>query len=112
MLKKITPVFIFLLIFSCEKENISDNMIFGTWVSTDKADTLHISDNQTFKKSFHTFLYSRNIKKITIQYSGPNYILVSPTTHNYSLTYNMLKIDFTNGCYGFRSERITFIRLN
>ena len=112
LIKNIAFFFLFLLIISCEKEDISDNIIIGTWVSTDKADTLKFLDNQTFKKSYHTFLYSRNFRKITVQYSGPNFIAVSPSTHHYTLTNSKLKIDFTNGCYGFKSEIITFIRLN
>ena len=112
LIKNIAVIFLFMLIISCEKEDFSDNTIIGTWVSTNKSDTLKFLDNQTFKKSYHTFLYSRNIRKITVQYGGPNYILVSPSTHQYSLTNNKLKIDFTNGCYGFNSEIITFIRLN
>jgi hypothetical protein len=110
MIKYLAVIPLFLLIISCEKEDFTGNMILGTWISTDKMDTLKFLDNQTFKKSYHTFLYSRNNGSITIQYSGPYYILVSPSTHNYSLNINKLKIDFTNGCYGFDSEIITFIR--
>ena len=110
LIKYISVIAFFFLIISCEKDDTSDNMILGTWISEDKIDTLKFLDDQTFKKSYHTFLYNRNIRKITIQYSGPNYILVSPSTHNYTLTSDELKIDFTNGCYGFNSEIINFIR--
>lgn len=112
LIKYIAVISLFLLIISCEKEDISSHIIVGTWVSTDNVDTLKFMDNKSFTKSYHTFLYSLNIRKITIQYSGPNEILVSPSIHNYTLTNRKLKIDFTNGCYGFRSDVITFIRLN
>jgi hypothetical protein len=110
LLKYLAVIPFLLLIISCEKEEYTGNRILGTWISTDKADTLKIFDEDSFKKSNHTFLYSRNIENITIQYSGPYYILVSPSTHHYTLGNYKLTIDFTNGCYGFDAEIITFIK--
>jgi hypothetical protein len=109
-IKYIALITFLLSIISCEKEDFSGNMMLGTWISTDLVDTLKIIDEKTFKKSYHTFLYQRNPRDITIQYIGPNEILVSPSRHNFTLSNNTIKIDFTNGCYGFESEIITFIK--
>jgi hypothetical protein len=99
---------------SCEKESYSK--FIGTWVSTDRADTLFFINNSIFNKSFsdgikHIFEYSYCKDSIIIQYKGPNKILVMPSAHYYDLDNRKLTIDFTNGCYGFKREKETFLRL-
>jgi hypothetical protein len=108
--KTLLMIVSFQIIISCEKDAIQDNTIIGTWVSEDKIDTLSFINDHVLKKSYHTFYYSRSFNRITVQYSGPCYILVSPSTHHYSLGNNKLTIDFSNGCYGFNSETTTYFR--
>jgi hypothetical protein len=49
--------------------------------------------------------------EITVQYNGPLYILVQPSTHKFELENNQLVIDFTNGCYGFQSKKYNLRRI-
>jgi hypothetical protein len=110
ILKSLLVVVLFQLLLSCEKDTIQENTFIGTWVSEDKIDTLAFINEHIFKKSYHTFEYSKSFDSITIQYRGPYYILVMPSNHPYILHNNKLTIDFSNGCYGFNSERETFIK--
>lgn len=38
-------------------------------------------------------------------------ILIQPSTHHYELKNNELLIDFTNGCYGFESEKYILTKI-
>jgi hypothetical protein len=119
--KLLMVLILFNVLCSCEKvstdmhssvENGSDESLIGTWVYG-TADSLYITDNHTFNKSLnegirHTFTYSISNDSIIIQYKGPNKIWVRATAHYYHLDGRELIIDFSNGCYGFSSEKITF----
>ena len=101
-------------IIACEKEsNFPDGRFIGTWVSTDQIDTLIFLSDNDFVKPFydginHSFIYSYTNDSITIQYKGPNKILVQPTTHHFELKRKELLIDFTRSCYGFNQKEIEY----
>ena len=104
------------LLTSCQKTE-SENVIRGTWISEDKADTLFIIDDHLFYKLLndgilHTFDYSLQDDSIVIQYKRPNKIMVVATSHFYTLRNRELMIDFSNGCYGFEAKKETFIKQN
>ena len=110
----IIVLLILVVISGCNKFN--QNEILGTWISTDKTDTLEFVDNSNFYKSskymrhehYDYHLYKDSIE---IRYSGTLMILVQPTKHKYYLDNNTLTIDFRNKiCYGFNSAEITFIK--
>jgi hypothetical protein len=112
-LKYLLIIILFNVLNSCEKD--SNEMIIGTWVSENKADTLYVINNHLFNKELqvgimHTFEYSLSKDSIIIQYKGPNKIRVIPTTHYYNLNGKELLIDFSNGCYGFNQEKETFFK--
>ena len=91
---------------SCKKDSLPDGRFIGTWIAVDKTDSLYFIDDQTFKSPradgvLHTFDYSYSEDSITIQYAGPNMILVRPSTHHYTLTRSTLSIDLYKVNYGF-----------
>jgi len=86
---------------SCKKDDIPDGRFIGTWISEDKVDTLFFIDDDTFKKPhydwvLHSYAYSYTEDSITIQYAGPNKILLPPTTDHYTLTHSTLIIGSLN----------------
>lgn len=99
---------------SCEKEKkYPDGRFIGTWISSDMQDSLiFISDDILMHPAAdgiqHTYIYSFTNDSITIQYKGPYFILVEPSTHHYILARDNLEIDFTNGGYGFDRDVIEF----
>ena len=109
-------ILIGLIMWSCEKEsNLPDGKFIGTWISTNTQDNLNFLSDSVFTKQFydgldHPFIYSYTYDSITIQYKGPLYILVLPTTHHYEFKEKELLIDFANGCYGFDKKVIKYIR--
>jgi hypothetical protein len=111
MTSKYFLLVVFLLILvSCEKDFGPDNRFIGTWrILTPNNSTLIVFNESSFSGKFydgiyHSFEYSYDRDSITIQYKGPNKILVQPSTHHYEFKNNKLFIDFTNGCYGFKFE--------
>lgn len=106
------------ILFSCEKNNEINNSFIGTWrISTPDSDTITFIDGSLFNRKFydnitHSFKYSYDGDSITIQYSGPNKILVKPTTHYYEFKNDLLNIDFRNGCYGFESKIYSLSRID
>ena len=102
------------VIFSCSK--FDQNEIIGTWISSDKIDTLDFVDNNNFYNSNITMRYDHydyhlDKDSIEIRYRGVLMVLVQPTKHKYYLDDNTLTIDFRNKiCYGFSSAEITFIK--
>ena len=91
---------------SCKKEALPDGRFIGTWISEAEPDTLYFSDDYTFKSPradgvLHTFVYSYSEDSITIQYAGPNFVLVRPSTHHYTLSRSTLIIDLYKVNYGF-----------
>lgn len=118
-MKQIISLITFFLIITlggaCKQEMTAEKSMSGTWVSESPADTIVFLDSQTFTKSvrstfFHTFGYSFVNDSITIQYKGPNKILVNPSTHYFSLVGNSLTIDLSNGCYGFENRKMVYVR--
>ena len=109
-------IFLFFLAIglSCEKEKeYPDGRFIGTWVSLDQQVTLiFISDDIFLRSAYdgikHTFIYSYTNDSITAQYKGPNMILVQPSTHHYELKGNSLRIDYTNGSYGFEKKVLDY----
>jgi hypothetical protein len=97
---------------SCEKVTPED--LIGTWISVDLADTIEFTTDRDLYKMFSGvrdhFDYTLGNDKIKIGYSGMLYILVTPTFHEYKFKNELLTIDFRPGCYGFRSQEITFKR--
>lgn len=109
-------VLLFIVIFSCEKDFDNNENLIGSWkILTPDNDTLTFSESYFSRNYFngldHSFEYSCNKDSIIIQYTGPNMILVQPTTHHYELKENVLLIDFTNGCYGFNSMRYNLTKI-
>jgi hypothetical protein len=110
----IVVVFLAGLLTSCQKTE-SENVIRGTWISEDKADTLFVIDDHLFNKSLHdgilhAFDYSLQDDSIVIQYKRPNKIMVIATSHFYTLHNRELMIDFSNGCYGFEAKKEIYIK--
>lgn len=105
------------ILISCEKEFKPDGRFIGTWkILTPDNDTLTFKNESLFSRKFydgidHSFKFSYDKDSITIQYSGPNMILIQPSTHHYELKNNGLFIDFTNGCYGFESGKYNLIKI-
>jgi hypothetical protein len=105
-----------LTIYSCEEDSsLPDERFIGTWISDEYMDTLIFNSDTSFVKPFndglyHQFEYSYGEDNITIRYNGYNYVLVHPTTHNYTLKSGQLTIDFSEGCYGFTRNKITYIK--
>ena len=107
----------FLVIISCEKDFDPDRRFIGAWkILTPDNDTIIFKSESSFTRKYydginHSFEYSYDKDSITIQYKGPNKILVQPSTHFYDLKINELLIDFSNGCYGFSKEKYYLTRL-
>lgn len=98
---------------SCNKDDWKKEAIIGTWVSVDRADTLVFLNEECFEKNLHPgnmdlFLYSIEGDTIKIQYSGVNYICIIPSAHYFELEDNDLRIDFSNGCYGFPRKKMEY----
>ena len=100
----------YIVLFSCEKDFDPDGRFVGSWkILTPDIDTLSFTDESSISRRYYDgldpfFEYSYDRDSITIQYSGPNKILVRPSTHYYEFNNEGLLIDFTNGCYGFDSK--------
>lgn len=105
------------IVISCEKDFTPDSRFIGSWkILTPDNDTIVFNNESNFTRKYydglnHTFDYSYDNDSITIQYNGPNMILVQPSTHFYELKNNELTIDFSNGCYGFDKQIYTLKRL-
>lgn len=105
-----------IVLFSCEKGNDSNEEFLGVWeILSPENDTIRFNDD-SFSRKYndginHSFEYSSNNDSITIQYKGPNKILVQPSTHFYEFKNNELLIDFSNGCYGFDRRIYELIRV-
>lgn len=97
-------------LFLCEKDFDIDGRFVGSWkILIPDNDTITFNNESSFSRKYydgldHSFKYSYDRDSITIQYAGPNKILVRPTTHYYEFKNNVLLIDFSNGCYGFDSQ--------
>lgn len=111
-MKKNSIYFLFFVLFlffvSCHKDFETDGRFIGTWVNRANNDTLTFIDDFCFYKRFydglkHSYEYSYDEDSITIQYQGPNMILVQPSTIHYEFNGNKLSIDFSKGYYGFES---------
>jgi len=102
------------IFLSCDRDAWAREAILGTWVSADQVDTLVFLNEEMFEKNSPTdghmvpFMYSIYRDSITVQYNGPNDILVKPSAHYFELEESTLSIDFTNGCYGFPKERLFY----
>jgi len=109
-------VFLFLQVFiSCNKDSLPDGRLIGTWIAEDKTDTLYFIDDHTFKQTaydrvLHNYAYSYTEDSITIQYAGPNMILVRPSTHHYTLTHSSLILDLYKINYGFEPVKKEYIK--
>lgn len=106
-------IFLATMLFSCDKDARTREAILGSWVSVDQADTLVFMNEDSFEKNLQPgwmerFMYSIHRDSITIQYSGSLFILVLPTTHYFELEDEALRIDFSNGCYGFPQRKMDF----
>lgn len=107
----------FWMVLSCEHNFISNSRLIGSWkILTPDHDTIVFQNDSVFMRRYydgvnHWFAYSYDQDSITIQYEGPNMILVPPSTHAYEINNNELTIDFTNGCYGFDKRVYTLLRL-
>jgi len=99
------------VLVSCSDDNISQQRILGTWISTDKKETLNFVDNNSFYKNQDHYDYKLFRDSIEIRYNGMLDVYVHPTKHKYSLNQNTLIIDLSNTfCYGFDLQKMTFIR--
>lgn len=105
------------IVISCEKDSSPDGRFIGSWKTlTSDNDTIVFIDESNFTRKYldginHSFDYSYDKDSITIQYAGPNEILVPPSTHFYEFKKNELIIDFSNGCYGFDREIYNLTKL-
>ncbi len=107
---------LFLLVtLACEKNSLPDGRFIGTWIAADKSDTLYFIDDHTFQqlgydRVLHSYAYSYTEDSIKIQYAGPNFVLVRPSTHHYMLTRSTLIIDLRNVNYGFAPILKEYVR--
>lgn len=114
----ILTTILFLQVFiSCNKDSILDGRFIGTWISEDKTDTLFFIDDHTFQQPaydrvLHSYAYSYTEDSITIQYAGPNMILVRPSTHHYTLTNSTLILDLYKINYGFEPVKKEYKKSN
>ena len=112
----VTVTALFLLITgACEKNSLPDGRFIGTWIAADKSDTLYFIDDHTFQQPaldrvLHSYAYSYTEDSIKIQYAGPNFILVRPSTHHYTLTNSTLIIDLCKVNYGFAPILKEYVR--
>lgn len=101
---------------SCNETEIPDGRFIGKWISSERQDTINFETNSDLYRGYydglHHFDYSYTNDSITIQYSGPNMILVYPTTHKYELHEKRLIINFESHCYGFSPGKDTLIKIN
>jgi hypothetical protein len=110
----ITALFL-LMTGACEKNSLPDGRFIGTWIAADKSDTLYFIDDHTFQQPafdrvLHSYAYSYTEDSIKIQYAGPNFVLVRPSMHHYTLTRSTLTIDFSKVNYGFEQVKREYIR--
>lgn len=107
---------LFLLITgACEKHSLPDGRFVGTWIAADKSDTLYFIDDHTFQQTaydrvLHSYSYSYTEDSIKIQYAGPNFVLVRPSKHHYTLTRSALIIDLRKVNYGFAPILKEYVR--
>lgn len=112
----VTVTALFLLITgACEKNSLPDGRFIGTWIAADKSDTLYFIDDHTFQQPaldrvLHSYAYSYTEDSIKIQYAGPNFVLVRPSTHHYTLTNSTLIIDLRKVNYGFSPILKEYVR--
>lgn len=103
-----------LIISSCEKSTFDSKELLGSWISTDLTDTIEFTSDNDLYKMFSGvkdhFDYSVSSDSITIGYNGMLFVLVKPSTHAIQLNGDNLTIDFSPQCYGFRGQRINFLR--
>lgn len=117
ILKYLLIAFSLWIVISCEKDFTPDSRFIGSWkILTPDNDTIVFKNESNFTRKYwdginHIFDYSYDNDSITIQYAGPNEILVLPSTHYYELKNNELIIDFSNGCYGFDKEIYNLTKL-
>ncbi len=108
-------IFAYFWLSSCEKKpSGSFEKFHGIWISTDLADTLDFrTENDLYTSvtnSCNHFKYSiLSEDSIRIQYNGCLYILIQPTNHYYHFNGSQLIIDLEH-CYGFRNQKISFIK--
>ena len=110
------------LLISCNKVDVK--VLEGTrWLHEKDGKTLYFDkDGKTLYayeivSSAHVsfqpwYSYSIIDSKITLQYKGPEKLLVQPSIHSIKLKNNELTIDFTNGCHGFEKEVYIFKKID
>ncbi len=108
------------LLFSCKSVDVT--LLEGThWLREKDGKMLYFESDKNIVYVYDIFSsahftqqsqYNFTIKdeKITLQYAGPYYIYVKPSTHSIKLKNDELTIDFTNGCYGFEKEVYVFTK--
>lgn len=113
--KVLLILFVILVVFpGCRK--FDQNVLLGTWISTDTVDTLEFVDDSNFYMSniglrHDHFDYHLDKDSIEIKYSGTLMIYVLPTKHKYFINDDTLTIDFRNKiCYGFSQNEISFVK--
>lgn len=116
ILKYVLFFVIVIFLSSCKKDVEITPSVVGKWkIIVPDNDTL-VFNNDSFSRKFydgilHSYKYSIKNDEITIQYNGPNYILVQSSTHKIEFGSNQLIIDFSNGCYGFQSKKYNLKRI-
>jgi len=118
IIKYLLIVYILVMVVSCEVDSGPDNLFIGSWeVIAPHKDTIVFQNESYFTRVLydgirHSYDYSFGVDSITIQYKGPNMLLVQSSTHNYIFNDDELVIDFSNGCYSFGRQVYTLKRLN
>jgi hypothetical protein len=116
LMKYVLFFVITVMLASCKKDVEVAPILAGKWkVIVPDSDTL-VFNSDSFTRKFydgitHSYKYSIKNDAITIQYNGPLYILVQPSTHKFELENNQLILDLTNGCYGFQSKKYNLRRI-
>lgn len=101
-----------------DSQDLKQELILDTWISSDKSDTLHFVDHSNFYRSSSTMHYDHYdyelfTDSIKVGYSGILYIAVEPTIHKYSINKERLIIEFDNRqCYGFDLAKKTYENLD
>jgi hypothetical protein len=81
-------------------KDVTPNKFVGYWIDSIAQDTITFLTNDSFGKRISRFSYSYTADSITVQYSGPEKILVKPKTFSYAFAGDTLKINISENYYG------------
>lgn len=115
-MKRLFP-FIFLGLIACTRDKDSSAYLPGVWVNvSNDRDTLRFTQDQLIRAGTSnlssSYSYSLHNQYITLQYTGPAYILVQPKTFAYRISSDyILSIDSLPGYFPrYAGSEFRFLR--